>query len=142
MCPDVGGGDRRRVVSARILVVEDNALNLQLVRDILEYRGHEIESATTVQEARDQLRSRRPDLVLLDIQLSGGGGETLLREIRGNVDLAGLPVVAVTAFAMEGDRERLLGAGFDGYLSKPIDTRTFGPAVEKFLNGKGTPDVR
>lgn len=120
-------------MSARILVVEDNLLNLQLVRDILEYRGHDIEVATTVQEARARLRSARPDLVLLDIQLPGGGGELLLREIRASAALADLPVIAVTSQAMEGDRERLLAAGFDAYLSKPIDTRTFGPTVESFL---------
>ena len=68
----------------RILVVEDNALNLQLVRDILEYRGHEVEFATSVQHARERLQSARPDLVLIDIQLPGGGGEKLLREIRAN----------------------------------------------------------
>lgn len=129
-------------MSARILVVEDNPLNLQLVRDILEYRGHQIDSAASVPEARERLERARPDLVLLDIQLPGGGGERLLEEIRGNVGLAGLPVIAVTALAMEGDRERLLGAGFDGYLSKPIDTKTFGPAVESFLNAKGTSDAR
>jgi CheY-like chemotaxis protein len=123
-------------MNARILVVEDNPLNLQLVRDILEYRGHQIETATTFQAARDRLRCGRPDLVLLDIQFPGGGGEMLLREIRCTEGLAGVPVIAVTALAMEGDRERLLAAGFDGYLSKPIDTRTFGATVESFLGAE------
>ena len=118
---------------ARILVVEDNSLNLQLVRDILEHRGHEIESAMTVQEARAKLQRAKPDVVLLDIQLPGGGGEGLLREIRGTVALADLPVVAVTALAMDGDRERLLVAGFNGYVSKPIDTLTFAATVESFI---------
>ena len=128
-------------MKARILVVEDNALNFQLVRDILEYRGHEIELATTVQEARALLAAARPDLVLLDIQLPGGGGVLLLQEIRATPALADLPVIAVTALAMGGDRERLLQAGFDAYLSKPIDTRTFGPTVESFLRTKEAPDV-
>lgn len=123
-------------MGARILVVEDHPLNLQLVRDILEYRGHTVDSAGSVDAARERLREARPDLVLLDIQLPGGGGEALLRELRGSPALAHLPVIAVTALAMEGDRERLLAAGFDGYLSKPIDTRTFGPAVEAFLQRK------
>jgi len=125
-------------MGTRILVVEDNPLNLQLVRDILEYRGHQVDSATTVDEARDRLRSVTPHLVVLDILLPGGGGETLLQEIRANPDLAHLPVIAVTALAMEGDQEHLLEAGFDGYVSKPIDTRTFGPAVEFFLDGGGS----
>lgn len=77
--------------------MEDNPLNLRLVRDILEHRGHEIEFATTVPDARDRLRSGRPDLVLLDIQLPGGGGEKLLQEIRGSTALADLPMIAVTA---------------------------------------------
>lgn len=127
---------------ARILIIEDNPLNLQLVRDILEYRGHEIEVAMTVQEARGKLQGAKPDLVLLDIQLPGGGGEKLLREIRGTVALADLPVVAVTALAMEGDRERLLAVGFDGYVSKPIDTLTFVSTVESFLKRKGASDDR
>jgi CheY-like chemotaxis protein len=121
---------------ARILVVEDNPLNLQLVRDILEYRGHEIDAATTIHAARSRLRSGRHDLVLLDIQFPGGGGETLLHEIRASQTLASVPVIAVTAQAMDGDRERLLAAGFDGYLSKPIDTRTFGATVESFLEAE------
>ena len=125
-------------MGARILVVEDHPLNLRLVRDILEYRGHAVEAATSVEAARQALSGARPDLVLLDIQLPGGGGEALLREIRGSAALAGLPVIAVTALAMEGDRERLLHAGFDGYLSKPIDTRAFGPEIESFLKRKGT----
>lgn len=129
-------------MTARILVVEDNPLNLELVRDILEYRGHQIESAATVSEARQRLDASRPDLVLLDVQIPGGGGEALLREIRVNDALAGLAVIAVTALAMEGDRERLLGAGFDGYLSKPIDTKTFGQSVESFLKRKESVDDR
>lgn len=74
----------------------------------------------------------------MDIGLPGGGGELLLREIRQDPRLADLPVIAVTAQALPGDRERLLGAGFDGYFSKPIDTRTFGGEIEAFLRTKGT----
>jgi len=123
-------------MKARILVVEDNPLSLQLVRDLLEYHGHHIDSATTTREASDRLQAATPDLVLLDIQIPGGGGETFLREIRGNAALSHLPVVAVTALAMDGDQERLLKAGFDGYISKPIDTRTFGTIVESFMKGR------
>lgn len=121
---------------ARILIVEDNALNLQLVRDILEHRGHEIDTATTVQQAQQRLRGEAPDVVLLDIQLPGGGGELLLRDIRQIATLHDLPVVAVTALAMDGDRERLLKAGFDGYVSKPIDTLTFASTIESFVTLK------
>lgn len=117
--------------------MEDNPLNLQLHRDLLEYRGHQIRSATTVGEAWAGLERERPDLVLLDIHVPGGGGEKLLSQIRASPSLASLPVIAVTALAMEGDRERLLAQGFDGYLGKPIDTRTFGAAVEAFLPQAG-----
>lgn len=129
-------------MKAKILVVEDNLLNQRLVRDILEHRGHEISVARTVASARKRLEAERPDLVLLDIQLPGGGGEKLLAEIRANPSLANLPVVAVTALAMDGDRERLLRLGFDGYVSKPINTRSFGSVIESFIKKKGASHER
>lgn len=119
-----------------ILLVEDNAMNRRLARDVLQHRGHEVTEAGNVDEGRAELLRSSPDLVLLDIQIPGGGGELLLREIRKNPSTAKLPVIAVTAFAMAGDRERLLAVGFDGYLSKPIDTRTFGPEVEAIAENK------
>ena len=118
---------------ARILVVEDNPLNRLLLHDILELRGHEVIEAANVDEALPLLDSAHLDLVLLDVQIPGGGGEAVVKEVRRRADLAHLPIVAVTSLAMPGDRERLLGSGFQGYLSKPIDTRTFGPTVESFL---------
>lgn len=117
----------------RILLVEDNAINRQLAHDILEHAGFEIVEATNVDEGRAQLRERVPHLVVMDVQIPGGGGELLLREIRADARTAGLPVVAVTAFAMDGDRERLLAAGFNGYVSKPIDTRGFAATIASFL---------
>lgn len=122
---------------ARILVVEDNAINLQLVHDILEHAGFEVVEATAVEEGRLQLREQTPDLVVMDVQIPGGGGELLLREIRADERTARIPVVAVTAFAMEGDQERLLAAGFDGYLSKPIDTQAFASTIASFLERAG-----
>ena len=113
-----------------ILVVEDNPLNRRLVRDLLELNGHRVREAECVADGRAELQRTLPDLVLLDVGIPGGGGELLLAEIRGNPSLAGLPVVAVTAYAMQGDRERLLKAGFDEYISKPINTRTFVVDVE------------
>jgi CheY-like chemotaxis protein len=122
---------------ARILVVEDNPLNRLLLHDILELRGHEVIEASNVDEALPLLDSANLDLVLLDVQIPGGGGEAVVKEVRRRADLAHLPIVAVTSLAMPGDRERLLGSGFQGYLSKPIDTRTFGPTVESFLRSPG-----
>jgi CheY-like chemotaxis protein len=121
---------------ARILVVEDNPLNRLLLHDILELRGHEVIEASNVDEALPLLDAARLDLLLLDVQIPGGGGEAVVKEVRKRAELADLPIVAVTSLAMPGDRERLLGSGFQGYLSKPIDTRTFGPAVEAFLRAE------
>ncbi len=118
---------------ARILVVEDNPLNRLLLHDILELRGHEVIEASNVDEALPLLDAAHLDLLLLDVQIPGGGGEAVVREVRKLADLAHLPIIAVTSLAMPGDRERLLSSGFQGYLSKPIDTRTFGPTVESFL---------
>jgi len=118
---------------ARILVVEDNPLNRLLLHDILELRGHEVVEASSVDEALPLLDAARLDLLLLDVQIPGGGGEAVVKEVRKRAALVDLPIVAVTSLAMPGDRERLLGSGFQGYLSKPIDTRTFGPTVEGFL---------
>jgi two-component system cell cycle response regulator DivK len=118
---------------ARILVVEDNALNRLLLHDILALRGHEVIEAASVTEALPLLDQGHLDLLLLDVHIPGGGGEAVVSEVRKRADLADLPIVAVTSLAMPGDRERLLASGFQGYLSKPIDTRTFGPSVEAFL---------
>ncbi len=125
--------DVRACAPARILIVEDNSLNRLLIHDILELRGHEVLEAATVEEARAALAANRPDLLVLDVQIPGGGAEAVIREVRARGDLADLPIVAVTSLAMPGDRERLLSIGFHGYLSKPIDTRTFGAAIESYL---------
>lgn len=116
-----------------ILVVEDNLLSRRLVQVALQTRGHTIVEAGSVDEARSALAGRRFDIVLLDVQIPGGGGERLLSELRRDPERAGLPILAVTALAMRGDRERLLAAGFDGYISKPIDIRSFGREVESFV---------
>ena len=114
-------------------MVEDNSLNRLLVHDLLELRGHEVIEAANVDEARTLLDLEHLDLLLLDVHIPGGGGEAVVREVRKRAELANLPIVAVTSLAMPGDRERLLGSGFQGYFSKPIDTRTFGPSIEAYL---------
>jgi len=122
-----------RLNRARILVVEDNSLNRLLVHDLLELRGHEVIEAANVDEARTLLDLEHLDLLLLDVHIPGGGGEAVVREVRKRAELANLPIVAVTSLAMPGDRERLLGSGFQGYFSKPIDTLTFGSSIEAYL---------
>ena len=113
----------------RFLVVEDDPWSRHLVCEVLEMGGHEVAAAADVDEARAAL-SAQVDAVLLDINIPGGGGELLLREMRAAPQTAPLPVIALTASAMAGDRERFLDAGFSGYMSKPIDVRTFCVEVE------------
>jgi CheY-like chemotaxis protein len=122
-------------VNAKILLVEDNVVNRRLVRDLLVHRGHSIIEAANVREARERL-DESIDLALVDLQIPGGSGEDVLHDIRGRPFGRTLPVIVVTASAMAGERERLLAAGFDAYLSKPIDTRTFGPTIESFLGAR------
>ena len=118
---------------ARILIIEDNPMNRQLVSDLLEYRGHQVVAVSSLAEARVQWSRSAPQLILLDIHLGAESGLDGLAEIRAQPALAGVPVIAVTAFAMPGDRERFLRAGFDGYSSKPIDTRQFPAYIASFL---------
>jgi CheY-like chemotaxis protein len=116
---------------ARILVVEDDLWSRRLVFELLVLRGHDVLCAAGVGDGRAQLDSVKFDAVLLDINIPGGGGEILLREIREYN--AVMPVIAFTASAMTGDRERFLAEGFTGHISKPIDVRSFGETVESYL---------
>jgi two-component system, cell cycle response regulator DivK len=107
----------------RILVVEDNEKNMKLFRDVLVATGYRTLEATTGTEAVDMASEHMPDLVLMDIQLPDLDGVQALHRLRADVRTARIPVLALTAQAMHGDRERFLAAGFDGYLSKPVDVR-------------------
>jgi CheY-like chemotaxis protein len=121
----------------RILVVEDNPLNLKLVRDVLTVSGFEVVEAQTGEEGVALAATCDPDLVLMDLQLPGIDGYEALRLLRQDPRLGGVPVVAVTAFAMKEDRERTAREGFDGYLSKPISVRALPSQVSDFLsNGR------
>ena len=119
----------------RILVVEDDVWSRRLVIDLLEMNGHEVLAAGDIALAR-KLLDHGPQVVLLDIHVPGGGGQALLAEIRARADLRDLPVIAFTASAMTGDRERFLRLGFTSYVSKPIDVRAFGETIESYLGGK------
>jgi len=113
-----------------ILVVEDNPRNLKLERDLLRFHGFETIEATTGAQAIELARAQSPRVVLLDVQLPDIDGPQVLAALRGTPATANIPIVAVTAFAMDGDRERLLAAGFDGYLAKPIAVKSFARAVQ------------
>ena len=115
-----------------ILIVEDNDKNLKLVRDILRFKGYRTLEAATAGEGISLAGEHRPDLILMDIQLPDMDGGTALIHLRGEPSTANIPVIALTAQAMGGDRERLLGAGFDGYLTKPISIKEFPDQVRQF----------
>lgn len=125
-------------MSPRVLVIEDNALNLKLVRDVLEHAGYTVGSATSGEDGVAAAAAEPPDLVLLDLQLPGIDGHETLRRLRDETLRTDVPVVAVTALAMVEDRERAARAGFDGYLQKPISPRALPGQVEQFLAGGPT----
>lgn len=116
---------------AQILVVEDNEKNMKLFRDVLEAQGYRVLEARTGAEAVELATEHGPDLVLMDIQLPDIGGVQALGHLRADEDTASIPVVALTAQAMDGDRERFLAAGFDGYISKPVDIAAFVTTVQQ-----------
>ena len=109
------------MLGERVLIVEDNGKNMKLVRDVLQATGYSTLEATTGEEAVELALSHAPALVLMDVQLPGIDGVEALERMRQNERTASIPVLALTAQAMSGDRERFLDAGFDGYLSKPVD---------------------
>lgn len=119
--------------SLRILVVEDDPASGTLVKLLLGRRGHEVLLATSAADACAVLADQPVQLVLTDLHVSGGGGARVLAELRACSNLAHVPIVVVTAHAMRGVREQLLAQGFDGYLSKPIDARSFAKTVEAFV---------
>ncbi|MFA6498343.1 MAG: response regulator [Desulfurivibrionaceae bacterium] len=121
----------------KILVVEDNELNQALIRDVLEYYGHEVIEAGNGAEGIERARECHPDLILLDIQMPVMDGFATIGALR-NDPIPGLKkIIALTSFAMRGDRERIMAAGFDGYLTKPIDTRKLPQMVREWLGEEG-----
>jgi len=119
---------------AVILIVEDNEANQLLASAVLEREGYRVEVASSSDAALERLKSQAPDLILMDVQLPGIDGLSLTRLLKADARTASIPVVALTALAMRGDRERTLDAGCAGYISKPIDTRTFAAEVRKYLS--------
>jgi two-component system, cell cycle response regulator DivK len=118
---------------ARILLIEDNEQNRYLATFLLEQRGHEVHHAGTGPRGLELAAELRPDLILLDIQLPGMDGHAVARALKSDPELRTIPIVAVTSYAMVGDREKCLEAGAEGYLEKPISPETFVTEVERFL---------
>ncbi len=120
---------------AKILVVDDDVRNLRLAVTVLEQAGHEVLSAAGGAEGIEAALAHAPDLVLMDIQMPGMNGVSAMKRLRAEPRGAPMKVVALTALAMKGDRERLLAEGFDGYLEKPIRHKQFLASVAALLQG-------
>ncbi len=120
-------------MSRKILVVEDNDMNRRLVRILLKANGYEVIEATTGDEAMEYLKDQTPDLILMDIQLPNTDGLALSREIKSNPLTKDVPIIAVTAYAMKGDRDKTLEAGCDDYISKPIDINEIRTKVKQYI---------
>ena len=118
---------------AKILIVEDNALNIKLFCDLLAAHGHQPEAVTDSRNALDAARSFDPDLVITDIQLPHVSGLDLIRMMRMDEQLAGVPIMAVTAYSARGDEERIRAAGAQAYVSKPISVVRFAQTVDELL---------
>jgi CheY-like chemotaxis protein len=122
---------------SKILIVDDNGLNLRLACAVLAQAGHETLSAANGREGVDAAISERPDLILMDMRMPVMNGEEAMKEIKADARTRGIPVAALTASAMSGEREHLLAMGFDGYISKPIDVLSFPGEVASLLSDMG-----
>ena len=111
---------------AKVMIVEDNELNMKLFNDLLEAQGYDVVQTTDGIRALELARSERPDLILMDIQLPEVSGLDVTKQLKADMELASIPVIAITAFAMKGDEERIRAGGCEAYISKPIK-------IDKFL---------
>jgi CheY-like chemotaxis protein len=125
----------------KVLIAEDNAVNRELLRELLEARGYSLDEACDGQAALQMIEQNRPDIVLLDIGMPVLDGFAVVRKIRENPRLATLPVLAVTAYAMQGDREKILNSGFDGYLSKPLNAVVLAEELDRLLSKQQGRDI-
>lgn len=119
----------------KILIVEDNPVNMELATDLLEIAGYQVLQAETAEQGIELAKREQPALILMDVRLPGMDGLQATALLKGDPTTGSIPVIALTAQAMKGDREQALAAGCDGYLSKPIDTREFPQAVARHLRG-------
>ena len=119
-----------------ILIVEDNVKNLKLVRDVLQFHGYATLEAETGEAGVALAREQRPALILMDVQLPGMDGRATLKVLKADASTQHIPIIALTSFAMKGDRENLLAEGFDDYMAKPIDIKELPKLVERHLRGQ------
>ena len=118
----------------RVLIVDDNAMNVTIAQVVLNAAGFEVQSAADAHEAVQQVGEFRPELILMDIQLPGVDGLQLTRQLKAEPSTQHIVIVAFTAFAMRGDEEKLRAAGCDGYISKPIDVNKFAAEIRCFFD--------
>ena len=128
------------MASEPILIVDDNPLNLKLARVLLTTEGYEVRTAAHAAEALGVLEGFRPRLILMDIQLPGMDGLELTRRLKADPALRGTVILALTAYAMKGDEEKALDAGCDGYIAKPMDTRTLPEILARYLGRARAPE--
>ena len=121
------------MTDALILIVEDNPKNLKLIRDLLQFKGYQTIEAETAEAGIDLARERRPALILMDIQLPGMDGREAMKTLKGDKATQEIPIIALTASAMKGDREALLAEGFDDYIAKPIDIKEVPKVVASYI---------
>ncbi len=116
-----------------VMVVEDNEKNRKLMRVVLKAKGYNIIEATTGEEALNLLKNQKPDIILMDIQLPGIDGLTLIKQIKASVVTKDIPIIAEAAYAMKGDDQKILDTGCDAYVSKPVNTQELSLIVEKYI---------
>ena len=119
-----------------VLIIEDNARNLKLVRDVLQFHGYATLEADSGEAGIELAREHHPALILMDVQLPGMDGRAALKVLKADASTQHIPVIALTSFAMKGDRESLLAEGFDDYMAKPIDIKELPRVVESYLRGR------
>jgi two-component system, cell cycle response regulator DivK len=119
-----------------VLIVDDNEKNMKLARDVLAFAGWRVLEAGNAEDAIALAREHVPDVILMDIRLPGMDGTEAVGHLKGDARTAAIPAVALTSFAMKGDRERFLAAGFDGYLEKPISVKEFPGQVRRYCQGQ------
>jgi two-component system cell cycle response regulator DivK len=119
-----------------ILIVEDNEKNLKLVRDVLQVKGYETLEAATGEKGLELARARKPDLILMDIQLPGISGIEALKALRADAATATIPVIAITASVMQQDRQQIVSAGFNAFVEKPVNLRNLLDTVQQAIGGK------
>ncbi len=121
---------------ALILIIEDNPKNLKLLRDVLQFKGYQTVEAETAEAGIKLARERQPALILMDIQLPEMGGREAMKVLKADEKTQQIPIIAVTSFAMKGDRERLLADGFNAYLAKPVNIKELPNVVERHLSAQ------